>query len=58
MALDGRILARARERYNAEKKAREELLERRTREVYEKAPHIRETDAAPRSAENPLPRTR
>ncbi len=49
MALDGRILARARERYNAEKKAREELLERRTREVYEKAPHIRETDAELRS---------
>ena len=45
MSLDGRLLARARERLDAKKREREREYARREREVYEKNPKVRELDA-------------
>ena len=46
MALDGKLLARARERQAAQREANAALLDRREAEVYAAAPEIRRIDAA------------
>lgn len=46
MALDGRLLARARERLGERRAENYALRDRREAEVYEKSPALRETDAA------------
>ena len=45
MALEGKILARARAVLEEKRRQNEERLDRRTQEVYKKAPHVRELDA-------------
>lgn len=45
MSLDGRLLARAKERLDARRHERELELDRREREVYEKNPRVRELDS-------------
>jgi len=44
MALDGKILARAKAAFEVKRKQNEALLDRRINEVYEKAPRVRELD--------------
>lgn len=49
MPLDGKILRRAKDRFDEKKAAREELLNKRTFEVYRRAPRVREIDSRMRS---------
>ena len=49
MALDGRLLGRARQKLEEDKNRRALELERRTEEVYRKAPRVRELDGEIRS---------
>jgi len=45
MALDGKVLARAKAALEGKRRQNEERLDRRTQEVYDKAPRVRELDA-------------